>query len=117
MHLCRGPTRAAYQSVAYWDERHLHQPLGYEWYQDYRALRHVITNVLPNDAHVLQVGVGTSLIQEHMLDDGYQCITSVDSSAAAIKRLSEAHDDKPQLAYEVGAVQPALHIASIQQIQ
>lgn len=93
-----------YYSKDYWDERHSYQALGYEWYQNYRSLRPVLTRVLPREGQILHVGVGTSLIQEQMLDDGYQSIINIDTSEVAIARLADEHSTKPQLSYQVGDV-------------
>jgi len=51
----------------------------------------VITRHLPRDARLLQIGVGTSGLQNDMvLSDGYSAIHSVDYSPIAIGRLQDA---------------------------
>jgi ubiquinone/menaquinone biosynthesis C-methylase UbiE len=49
----------------------------------------------------MQLGVGTSRIQEDMADDGYSHITSIDYSPVAIQRLQQAYPARPQLEYAV----------------
>lgn len=49
----------------------------------------------------MQLGVGTSRIQEDMADDGYIHITSIDYSPVAIQRLQQAYLPRPQLEYAV----------------
>lgn len=56
---------------------------------------------LPQQQHILQLGVGTSRLQEDMADDGYAKITSIDYSPVAIQRLQQTYPARPQLAYAV----------------
>lgn len=53
------------------------------------------------EQHIMQLGVGTSRIQEDMADDGYGHITSIDYSPVAIQRLQQAYAARPQLEYAV----------------
>jgi hypothetical protein len=51
----------------------------------------------------VQVGVGTSLLQAQMVQQGgYQSILSVDISSVAIKHMQQMHSHIPQLQYRVG---------------
>lgn len=54
---------------------------------------------LLKDQGILQLGVGTSRIQEDMADDGYQSITSIDYSSVAIARLQQAYPARLGLEY------------------
>lgn len=52
---------------------------------------------------LLQLGVGTSLLQAQMVQQGgYQKILSIDISSVAIKHMQEVHSHIPQLKYRVG---------------
>lgn len=52
---------------------------------------------------LVQLGVGTSLLQSQMCrQGGYQKILSIDISPVAIKHMQEVHSDIPQLQYRVG---------------
>jgi hypothetical protein len=56
---------------------------------------------LPKQQHILQLGVGTSRLQEDMADDGYCHIISIDYSPVAIQRLQQTYPSRPQLEYAV----------------
>lgn len=50
---------------------------------------------------LVQVGVGTSSLQEDMAKDGYKRILNVDYSETVIDHMKERHRDKPNLVYKV----------------
>jgi ubiquinone/menaquinone biosynthesis C-methylase UbiE len=56
---------------------------------------------MPKQQRILQLGVGTSRLQEDMADDGYSHITSIDYSPVAIERLQQTYPARPQLEYAV----------------
>jgi hypothetical protein len=62
---------------------------------------------LPQSAHVLQLGVGTSRLHVDMADDGYSLITSIDYSPVAIKRLQRQYPGYPGLHYAVADARSA----------
>lgn len=62
---------------------------------------------LPQSAHVLQIGVGTSRLHVDMADDGYSLITSIDYSPVAIKRLQRQYPGYPGLHYAVADARSA----------
>lgn len=52
---------------------------------------------------LLQVGVGTSVLQADMVRvGGYQRIISIDVSRVAIQQMRDLHNNISQLTYEVG---------------
>lgn len=62
-----------------------------------------------NDASAwLQVGVGTSRLQEALVKQGgYRHITNMDISEVVVSQMAEAHKDLPELSYEVADVRYA----------
>eukprot|EP01024_Parvocaulis_polyphysoides_P010935 TRINITY_DN13855_c1_g1_i1.p1 TRINITY_DN13855_c1_g1~~TRINITY_DN13855_c1_g1_i1.p1 ORF type:complete len:265 (-),score=23.61 TRINITY_DN13855_c1_g1_i1:329-1123(-) len=78
-----------YGEINYWNERYKEQPNAFEWYQGYAALKPLLNEFLPKKGHHLQVGVGTSLVQQDMAEDDYELITNVDYSDVAIDSMKE----------------------------
>mmetsp|Transcript_16461 Transcript_16461/g.49015 ORF Transcript_16461/g.49015 Transcript_16461/m.49015 type:complete len:202 (-) Transcript_16461:289-894(-) len=91
-----------YSSAEYWEERYLREPGTFDWYQGWHGLRRLLEAHVPKDAHILQVGVGTSKLQEDMVTlGGYESVTNIDVSTVAIEHMRELHRGIPQLRYEV----------------
>lgn len=89
-----------YGDVDYWEARYASSPEAFDWYQGWLGLRPLLLAYLPPDAPILQVGVGTSRLQEGMaLCGGYKCVVNVDYSCTAIESMRLLHADVPQLTY------------------
>jgi ubiquinone/menaquinone biosynthesis C-methylase UbiE len=92
----------AYSEESYWEERYSSEPGAYDWYQGYHGLKELLSTLIPTTSRILQVGVGTSRLQEHMVRiGGYKNITNLDFSKVVIKQMSELHKSVPELKYLV----------------
>jgi EEF1A lysine methyltransferase 4 len=112
----------SYGDITYWDQRYTKEPLAFEWcvpptgthpwgthtppntqrpprYQNYHGLKSVLNKHLPKEGRILQVGVGTSRIQEDMARDGYLDITNIDYSEVAVAHMALLHSGFKQLKY------------------
>jgi len=80
----------AYGTSRFWDEHYTKDHEPYDWLLDYQELRGFIENATAGDlaARVLHVGCGNSLLPEAMYDDGYQDITSIDTSPVVIEQMA-----------------------------
>ncbi|KAA6377030.1 MAG: putative protein kinase domain protein [Streblomastix strix] len=90
-----------YGKVEYWEERYKTDRQAFDWFQRYDGLKALINEFIPKDKNILQVGVGTSRLQEDMYDDGYKTILSIDNSKNAIELLKKRIEDRKGLQYEV----------------
>ncbi|KAA6358486.1 MAG: putative protein kinase domain protein [Streblomastix strix] len=95
---------AQYGKADYWNERYTRDQQPFEWFQRYSALKPFIDAVINKNGNILQVGVGTSRLQEDMYDDGYRNITSIDISPVAIDLVKKRAEDRRELRFEVGDV-------------
>ncbi|KAA6404019.1 MAG: putative kinase domain protein [Streblomastix strix] len=93
-----------YGKADYWNERYTRDQQSFEWFQRYSALKKPIIQNIKKSSNILQVGVGTSRLQEDMYDDGYRNITSIDISPVAIDLVKKRAEDKQELKFEVGDV-------------
>ncbi|KAG1655286.1 hypothetical protein FOA52_007982 [Chlamydomonas sp. UWO 241] len=94
-----------YASLAYWESRYKREPDNFDWYQNYVGLRRILDAHVPRDARVLQVGVGTSGLQEDMVCiGGFSSVTNIDISGIAIKKMRQLHAHISELRYQVADV-------------
>mmetsp|Transcript_10428 Transcript_10428/g.28485 ORF Transcript_10428/g.28485 Transcript_10428/m.28485 type:complete len:274 (-) Transcript_10428:42-863(-) len=94
-----------FSESSYWDNRFKEDPTPFEWYQRYHTIRPLLLHYLPRSEPILQVGMGTSLLQLDMVgQDGFECIVNVDYSKEAVRQQQEAHKHIPQLVYMEGDV-------------
>mmetsp|Transcript_13474 Transcript_13474/g.23844 ORF Transcript_13474/g.23844 Transcript_13474/m.23844 type:complete len:236 (-) Transcript_13474:513-1220(-) len=93
-----------YSEVAYWDQRYAREPVPFDWYQGYHGLQIIINYYLKKNYKLLQVGVGTSRLQEEMVEAGFQDITNIDYSKVVIEQMKKQHESIPQLSYLVSDV-------------
>ncbi len=70
------------------------------WYQLHPqlSLKYIQNTGSPRTAHIIDVGAGASTLVDHLLDDGFQHITVLDISAAALAVAQQ------RLAQRAGAV-------------
>lgn len=84
------------------EDRYTREPNSFDWYLGYRGLAQLLHEHIPLGAAILQVGVGSSRLQEEMVVHGkYEDITNVDYSTVAISHLKELHKSIEQLKYSV----------------
>merc|ERR1711934_942817 len=93
-----------YGSRSYWDGRYddPSNQEAFEWLQDYKSLKEIITQQLPNkNGRVLVVGTGRSNLAKDMNADGYADVCGIDWCDKLISRV-----DTPGLSFEfVNSVQ------------
>ncbi|KAG2497480.1 hypothetical protein HYH03_004633 [Edaphochlamys debaryana] len=94
-------TMPAYGECEYWDERYTREPAAFDWYQGYSGLQAILLHVFPQDANLLQVGVGSSRLQEDMVRAGWRRIVNIDYSQVVIKHMAALHQAMPELEYRV----------------
>lgn len=88
----------------YWDERYKTEGASFEWYRTWDSLRPVLAATLAKATRILQVGVGTSTLQEDMVQEGYESIMNVDYSHVCIAIMQERQASR-------SALQPLTHVA------
>lgn len=94
----------------YWDERYKTETAAFEWYRSYDSLKDVLATTIPKAASILQVGVGTSTLQETMAEDGYTSIVNVDYSPVCIAIMQHRQKTRraPSLTCESHGASPTL---------
>ncbi|PNH09834.1 Methyltransferase-like protein 13 [Tetrabaena socialis] len=90
-----------YGEFEYWDERYAREPAAFDWYQGYTGLKTMLHRVFPLESRLLQIGVGSSRLQEDMVKAGWQSIVNVDYSRVIIGQMAELHKGYEQLEYSV----------------
>ena len=94
-----------YWDQRYTDEKSLAGKEHFEWYRSYESLRRILLSHFKPKEPLLQVGVGTSLLQESLVEqDGYKCIVNTDFSSVCIEKMRQMHSHIPQLSYELDDV-------------
>merc|ERR1712196_750874 len=99
-----------YGSRSYWDTRYddPSNQEAFEWLQDYKGLKDIIAQHLPNKyGRVLVVGTGRSNLAKDMNADGYAEVCGVDWCDKLIDKLN-SRVDTPGLSFE--------HVKSVQDI-
>ncbi|GFR49716.1 hypothetical protein Agub_g11870, partial [Astrephomene gubernaculifera] len=97
-------TMPQYGECEYWDERYSREPAAFDWYQGFAGLYAILRHVFPMDSRLLQVGVGSSRLQEEMVRAGWRYIVNIDYSKVVISHMSELHKGMEQLRYLVADV-------------
>eukprot|EP00803_Ostreobium_quekettii_P000885 evm.model.scf_616EXC.3 EVM.evm.TU.scf_616EXC.3 scf_616EXC:17971-22414(+) len=95
------PEKTHYGSQEYWERRYQKEPCAFEWYQGYAGLKPLLNQYIAPDANILQIGVGTSSLQEAMVNDSYKRILNVDCSETVVEHMKERHRGLPSLVYKV----------------
>ncbi|KAL6749775.1 S-adenosyl-L-methionine-dependent methyltransferase [Haematococcus lacustris] len=93
--------RIQYAEPAYWDQRYKAQPLSFDWFYGWQALRKLIRTHLPRRKAVIQIGCGNSNLQEGMARNGYH-VVNVDISQVVIDQMREQHASIPNCTYVLG---------------
>ncbi|KAI8467759.1 MAG: hypothetical protein J3K34DRAFT_523470 [Monoraphidium minutum] len=89
-----------YAEASYWAARYTRDH-PFEWFLGYTALRRVLRAHLPKRGRpVLQIGCGTSAVQEGMARAGW-AVVNVDIAPNVIERMAAQHADLPRLSYAV----------------
>merc|ERR1711998_507105 len=99
-----------YGSRSYWDTRYddPSNQEAFEWLQDYKGLKDIIAQHLPNkNGRVLVVGTGRSNLAKDMNADGYAEVCGVDWCDKLIDKLN-SRVDTPGLSFE--------HVKSVQDL-
>merc|ERR1712022_25777 len=84
-----------YGSRSYWDTRYddPSNQEAFEWLQDYKGLKDIIAQHLPNkNGRVLVVGTGRSNLAKDMNADGYAEVCGVDWCGKLIDKLNSRVD-------------------------
>eukprot|EP00878_Enallax_costatus_P018491 GHUV01019466.1.p1 GENE.GHUV01019466.1~~GHUV01019466.1.p1 ORF type:complete len:169 (+),score=19.09 GHUV01019466.1:232-738(+) len=89
-----------YAEPDYWDSRYEREPSLFEWFFGHTALRRIIRAYVSKKKTVLQVGCGTSNMQEGMAKSGYTVINT-DISPVVIEQMQKRHAQYPNLTYLV----------------
>ncbi|KXZ47786.1 hypothetical protein GPECTOR_33g668 [Gonium pectorale] len=97
-------TMPQYGECEYWDERYSREPAAFDWYQGFTGLQTILQSVYPMDSVLLQVGVGSSRLQEEMVRAGWRSIMNIDYSSVVIKHMSDLHFGVAGLEYRVADV-------------
>ncbi|GIL54568.1 hypothetical protein Vafri_10318 [Volvox africanus] len=97
-------TMPQYGDCEYWDERYSREPAAFDWYQGFSGLQSILHQAFPMHATILQVGVGSSRLQEDMARAGWRHIINVDYSRVVINHMMELHKGIHQLDYRVADV-------------
>ncbi|GLC49733.1 hypothetical protein PLESTB_000280800 [Pleodorina starrii] len=93
-----------YGECEYWDERYSREPASFDWYQGFGGLQSILQLAFPLHATILQVGVGSSRLQEDMARAGWRHIINVDYSRVVVDHMSELHKGVRALEYRVADV-------------
>ena len=86
-----------FRSKTFWDG--FFQERGgkaFEWYGDWQQLSPLLRQYCAREEEVLIVGCGNSMLGEHMRDDGYGRLISVDYSEEAWPRLIQTRQHQHQ---------------------
>jgi len=82
------------------------------WYQEYPrlSLSFIQRTGIDQAGHIVDAGGGSSTLVDHLLDSGFQCITVLDISGAALQMARQRLGERAaQVAWiEADAVQPPL---------
>ncbi|GIL80063.1 hypothetical protein Vretimale_12887 [Volvox reticuliferus] len=97
-------TMPQYGECEYWDERYSREPAAFDWYQGFSGLQSILHQAFPMHATILQVGVGSSRLQEDMAHAGWRHIINVDYSRVVINHMTELHKGVQALEYRVADV-------------
>ncbi|KAI8469001.1 MAG: S-adenosyl-L-methionine-dependent methyltransferase [Monoraphidium minutum] len=89
-----------YAEPSYWEARYGQEHQPFEWFLGYTALRRVLRSFLSKRKPVLQIGCGTSNIQEGMARSGWS-VVNIDIASNVIEQLSALHAGVPGLSYAV----------------
>lgn len=89
-----------YAEASYWEARYGKEHQPFEWFLGYTALRRVLRAFLSKRKPVLQIGCGTSNIQEGMAKAGWTMV-NVDIARNVIDKLKQEHSGIPGLSYAV----------------
>ncbi|GLI71241.1 hypothetical protein VaNZ11_016349 [Volvox africanus] len=103
-YIVKKTTMPQYGECEYWDERYSREPAAFDWYQGFSGLQSILHQAFPMHATILQVGVGSSRLQEDMARAGWRHIINVDYSRVVIRHLAELHQGICQLEYRVADV-------------
>lgn len=71
-----------YAEPEYWDSRYEREPSLFEWFFGHTALRRVIRAYISKKKPVLQIGCGTSNLQEGMAQSGYTVVNVRNTTSA-----------------------------------
>jgi 2-polyprenyl-3-methyl-5-hydroxy-6-metoxy-1,4-benzoquinol methylase len=63
-----------YADPSYWEARYAREAAPFEWFLGYTALRRTLRAFLPKRKPVLQIGCGTSNVQEGMARAGWTVV-------------------------------------------
>lgn len=76
-----------YADAGYWNDRYRREKLSFEWFFGYTALKLLLKSCITKKKPCLQVGCGTSNLQEGMAAAGYTVVNvSVSATFASLER-------------------------------
>ncbi|EFJ43782.1 hypothetical protein VOLCADRAFT_65458, partial [Volvox carteri f. nagariensis] len=90
-----------YGDCDYWDERYSREPAAFDWYQGFNGLQSILHQAFPLHTTLLQVGVGSSRLQEDMARAGWRLIINIDYSRVVINHMADLHKGVRALEYRV----------------
>ncbi|MEW5307482.1 MAG: hypothetical protein WDW36_009876 [Sanguina aurantia] len=93
-----------YSQAAYWNSRYERELAAFEWHMGFSPLSELMEALWPQrNVALLQIGVGTSCLQEGMVQAGYvNSITNLDTSEVLVSHMAMLHKAIPQLSYVTG---------------
>lgn len=92
---------APFNRKSYWDREYLRDRGPFEWNADYWEIKPLLYRHINKNGELLYVGCGTSLLGEHLRDDGCRFVTCIDFSKAVIERQKEHFGSHPNLRFLV----------------
>eukprot|EP00775_Hariotina_reticulata_P008554 gene8554-8736_t len=102
---------ADYGQCEYWNDRYQQRPSPVEWYCGFSSLKGIVNACFSKEHPVLQVGCGTSSLQEEMARSGY---SMVDWSKVVISAMQHRHKDINNIKYMVSDCQDMPEIKDLE---
>ncbi|KAH7829367.1 putative Endothelin-converting enzyme 2 C (Ece2C) [Monocercomonoides exilis] len=85
----------------FWNERYSTDKRAFEFYQSFDTIGQIIKELIPQDARVLYVGCGTSLLPDDMIEAGYESIDCIDWSQPCIEMMQRRHAQTSGISFQV----------------
>ena len=86
-----------YGNKEYWDDRYKLDTQPFEWYQDYSALKPLLSKELQKlqtpSPRILVIGCGNSRLSEQLHNDCHRQIINIDISSVCINQMKEKYTD------------------------
>lgn len=83
-----------YGRFEYWESRYELDTQTFEWYQDWKGVKDIISQYITKQAKILNVGCGSSKLPADMLEEKYESIYSIDNNQTIIDAMKQRYESK-----------------------